>query len=141
MDTLKILNPVKTVQTAAGPVTVREMPWRDAIGFLAELSKQAQRIISPSGQWSLSVDQLPAIITDASGLAGYLFRHAASLSEEQVAALRPVDALDILGAAIELNASPELYTRGKAVAGRLSAALRGQTGEPSTKSSPPSATP
>lgn len=142
METLKVLHPVKTVQTEIGSIAVRELCWREAVSFIARIGQHAGSLVGPDGALTLSVERLASVVAETAALAEYLLTQAAGLTPEQISALRPVEALDLLDAAIDLNLSPELFARGKTVAARVSTALGlSSGGSRSTTVSPPNATP
>jgi len=138
---LQILNPVKTVQVGGEQIEVREIKWRDAVQFLQELSKQAANFITPQGNLQLSADNLPSVVIQSASLIDLLLTKSTGKDSAWINDLNPHDVLVLIDAAIELNASPELFARGKTVAGRLKAVFVGQTGAVSTKSTPSNAMP
>jgi hypothetical protein len=140
-NTLNILHPVKTISIGGETVEVRELRWPEALGFLEELAKQAGQFLTSDGRLTFQADQLSRIIQESGGLVEYLVTKATGKDSGWLNARTPVEVLEVLQAAIELNVSPELFARGKALAGRLQSVFdKRPTGHPSTNSSPNAAT-
>ena len=140
-NTLIILHPVKTISLGGETLEVRELRWPEVLGFLQELARQASRFLTADGRLALQADALPRIVQESGVLVEYLVTKATGKDSAWLNTLTPAEVLVVLDAAIELNVSPELFARGKALAGRLQRVFDpGPTGRPSTCSSPSAAT-
>jgi hypothetical protein len=149
--TLKILHPV--IPVATGPegkdiVEVREMRWPDALAFLQALGKEVGQVMTTTGNISFTPDKLPDIIGQSGALIEHLICKATGRDAAWLNTLTTGEMLDLLDAAVELNVSPELFARGKAVADRVKKVFakentdaKNPTGEPLTKSTPINAMP
>lgn len=136
-DTLAVLHPVKTVATRGGAVVVRELRWPEALAFLRALATQAGQFLAPDGRLELTPETLPRAIHESGALVECLLTQATGRDAAWLQGLAPTDVLALLDAAIELNASPELFARGKTLAGRLQTVFGpGLPGAPSMNCSP-----
>ena len=140
-NTLSILHPVKTISLGGETLEVRELRWPEALGFLQRLAQQAGQFLTADGRLVPPADQFPRIIQESAVLVEYLVTKTTGKDSAWLNDLTPAEVLTVLDAALELNVSPELFARGKALAGRLQWVFdQGPTGRPSTNSSPNAAT-
>ena len=139
--TSTIMNPVASVELAGERIEVRELRWPEALGLLQEISLHVGRFVTAEGRLRLSPDDLPKLIQESASLAEHLILKATGKDAAWLRGLTPAQAFVVLDPAIALNLSPELFARGKAIAGRLQAAFGGTpAGDPSTSCSPNAAT-
>lgn len=132
---VEILNPVRSVKLAAGELQVRELNWRDALEFMAKLSKHAGALFDEKGSVTLDLEKLGSLVMGTKEVADHLLMKATGREQEWVDGLSLSEALVVIDAALELNLSPELIARGKKVAGRVQGAF-GREGRVATSAQP-----
>ena len=104
---------------------VREMNWRDAMGFLGMLSAHAGKMVNRDGQFAMTEEALRGLVLGTKVVADDLMLKASKLPQEEIDNLSMREALDLIDAALDLNLSEELITRGKKFAGRFGSLLGG----------------
>ncbi|MCA1996448.1 MAG: hypothetical protein LDL56_04370 [Armatimonadetes bacterium] len=123
MPELDILHPTREVPLAGGSVTVHELGWRDALRFTEKLGVLLGEFTAPDGRLVITVDKLVQTLTRSGDLAADLIAKSTGLAPGQVDALRPVDALALLEAAIEINLHEDLLGKARRVGQALGRVL------------------
>ncbi len=129
MSDFAILHPVKEVPLRGQTVTVREMRWKEAVAFTEKLSGLMGQFTEPDGRLLVTPEKLGAVIARSGDLATQLLEHTTGLPRETLDDLRPVEVLDLLAAAIEVNLHEELLGKARGVGQALSRSL-GLAGKP-----------
>lgn len=105
------------------------MGWLKAIqfgealcGFIGELTT-GDAIQLGTNAVSVDAESLTRLVLKSGDLANRLIRDATGLANEELGKLRPVDALEVLGVAAELNITEELLGKAREVGQRIAATL------------------
>lgn len=130
MTDFAILHPVREVPLRNETVTVREMRWKDAVAFTEKLSGLMGQFTEPDGRLVVTPEKLGAVIARSGDLATELLERATGRGREFLDELRPVEVLELLAAAVEVNLHEDLLGKARAVGQALSKALGVQTTPP-----------
>ncbi|MCZ7635756.1 MAG: hypothetical protein M5U12_06745 [Verrucomicrobia bacterium] len=130
MSDFAILHPVREVSTRGENVTVREMRWKDAVAFTEKITGLMGRFIEPDGRLVVTPEKLGAVIATSGDLATELLERATGRGREFFDDLRPVEVLELLAAAVEVNLHEDLVGKARGVGQALSTALGVQTRPP-----------
>ena len=130
MTDFAILHPVREVPLRNETVTVREMRWKDAIAFTEKLSGLTGRFTQPDGRLVVTPEKLGAVIASSGDLATELLERATGRGREILDELRPVEVLELLAAAVEVNLHEDLLGKARGVGQALSKALGVQSKPP-----------
>lgn len=119
-----ITPPERKVHTVSqGTVTVREIPWRPALAFATRLAATLEKHADPEGNVSLTQETIGRMVTESADLVDDLVTKASDLTTDEVGALRPVEVLDLLEAAIAINIHAELLGKARQVGQAAAAAI------------------
>ncbi|MES2692666.1 MAG: hypothetical protein V4773_04275 [Verrucomicrobiota bacterium] len=141
MSTPNVLRPQITVTLQSGDVTVRDLPWQDALEFLRKLSGHAKELLASStsdGRVDIStlLPRLTDLVTNVQELSQFLLLSSTGKDEAWLKGLGTIEAMAVLDAALEVNLSDGLLELGKKVAGRLARVMPAKV---RTSVTPPSA--
>ncbi len=115
----------RIVKTPQGDITVHELTWVEMLGFVEKLSASASQFIEQGENGLvLNLGKLADIVSKSGELISDLVRMSTRLHHDKVAALSPRAALALANVALEVNATPELFAAGNAVAARFAQVLR-----------------
>ncbi len=123
MSDFPILHPVREIPLRGETVVVREMRWKEAIAFTEKLSGLAREFTEPDGRLVVTPEKLGAVIARSGDLATQLLERTTGLGRETLDDLRPVEVLDLLAAAIEVNLHEDLLGKARGVGQALSRSL------------------
>jgi hypothetical protein len=112
-----ILFPNREVAIGEEKIKVTELAWPDALAFLRELGTYIGKLIDEKGEVRMDVGMLTELVMGTESLSALLLEKTTGRDAKSF----PLShALDVLKVAIELNVTPEIIARGKALAGSLS---------------------
>jgi hypothetical protein len=113
------------VKTPTGDIAVHELTWLELLGFVEKLSASAGQFIEQGENGPvLNLAKLADIVRKSGELIADLVSKSARLHPDKIASLSPRAVLAIADAALQINATPELFAAGNAVAGRFAQVLR-----------------
>jgi hypothetical protein len=115
----EILHPVKSLTIAGQEVTVKELPWFEAIEFIKKLSGFIGSLIDANGTLRVDIGAVTEMIVSTDELATTLITKTTGKDSEWVKTLSLSDALSLLDTALALNLSDEIIQKGKSIAGRF----------------------
>lgn len=130
MSDFHILHPVREVPVLGQAVTVREMRWKDAVAFTGKLSGLMSAFIEPDGRLLVTPEKLGAVIASSGDLATELLERSTGQGRDWLEELRPVEVLDLLAAAVEVNLHEDLLGKARSVGQALGKALGVETSVP-----------
>lgn len=139
-----IIRPEITVSLGSEKITVRDLPWQEALEFLRLLAGHAKGlmadIVKPAAGGKVEVNvgallpKLTDLITNASELSDFLLTRSTGKDSAWLAQRSTLEIFALLDAALEVNLSDGLLELGKKVGGRL-----GRVFAAKTSTTPPSA--
>lgn len=118
-----VLNPVIGVKVKGELVDVRELPWKDYLRTIKELTSAVTDLLKksgPNGEIELASEDIIQAIARQEDLAAFLMQRCTGKDSAWVESLSGREALAVLTAAVQVNLSDEVVRRGKELAGHMS---------------------
>ncbi len=117
-----ILFPNRELKIGNETVTVSELKWADALGFLKQLSGHMAAFVTADGKLKIDVAELGKVVASSEDLAVSLIAKATGHDADWVNNLPLSVVLDLVDVALELNLSDDLLAKAKKIGGRFKAA-------------------
>lgn len=132
-----IIRPEIEVTLGNEKITVRDLPWQEALKFMSLLANHAKEILvavaKPSSEGKLGVDmelllpKLADLITNADELSDFLLTQSTGKDSAWLKQRSTLEIFALLDAALEVNLSDGLLALGKKVGGRLGRVFAAKT--------------
>lgn len=116
------------LEAAGIAVTVREMRWKAALGFLDLMGKSigGLLVVGEGGKVAFDASNLPKLVSESTVLTDYVLKNCVS-GEVNVDELGTGDALTLLSAAIDLTLNEDTLGKLKLIGGKVTAAFQPAT--------------
>lgn len=123
MKETDVLNPVRTIKVMGEVFEVRELPWKDYLHVIREMTSTAFDLFGGSkislGELSLDKDKLVSALSNQEDLLSYAIEKSTSIPKDKIEKLTAAEALLVVDTIAEMNLRPEIVSVGKRLAGRM----------------------
>jgi hypothetical protein len=135
-----VLNPVVAIKIRDRLIEVKEMPWKDYLRAVKDMTGTLMKLIGPGGNTlALTKENVIEALTAQEELLTWVLQKCTGEEQTFISSLSAREILPLIQAAVDLNLSQEVVGAGKKLAGQMGQVfgLKKQSPGPLTTSSAP----